>query len=102
MATARNMLWVLFALVLFVSGCASDAVVDAEREAANAAAKAKITAGMAEGLQNNIELRKMLIGKWMKEYPSDLNQAMNQYRHIVRIQTETFGADSDEAAEARG
>lgn len=65
----------------------ADATEDAHQE---------IVRGMGKGLQNNIELRRMLIGK----YQDAPEEAIEQYRHIVRIQMETFGADSPEAAAA--
>ena len=70
-------------------------------------ARQEIVRGMGKGLQNNIELRRMLIGKYQELLGKDphdvsvlLEEAIEQYRHIVRIQMETFGADSPEAAAA--
>ena len=64
-----------------------------------AEAKRKITESMAESIQNNVELRKILIGKCLDE--KDLVCVVEQYTHIARIQTNKFGADSAEVADAR-
>merc|ERR1719476_395584 len=53
---------------------------------------------MAVGLQNSVELRQILIKKQMDE--ADFAGAMEQYRHIVRIQTNAFGAGSPEVKSA--
>ena len=60
--------------------------------------KEKIARQMAEGIQNNVELRHILIKKQMDE--NDLAGAMQQYRHIIRIQTNIFGAESPEVKAA--
>ena len=65
------------------------------QEAATGTAKAQIADGMAAGVQNNIELRKMLADKFIAS--GDYNSAIEQHRHIVRIQTEKFGTGSNEA-----
>ena len=63
-----------------------------------AAAKRNIARGMAEGIQNNVELRLMLANKFVKtgEYAS----AIEQHEHIVRIQKKTHGEDSAECGAA--
>jgi len=63
---------------------------------------AELREGMAQGIINNIELRKMLIGKFMSglEGPVDHDGSMVQFRYIIKIQTDKFGKDSAEAAQA--
>jgi hypothetical protein len=88
-------------LLLFVLAT-SDAVSSTSDEQrvkeANAKAKAEIVGGMSKATQDNTDLRKMLAGKFVAE--NNLDDAMNQYRHIVRIQTEKFGEGSAEVAVA--
>ena len=86
-AKSISLLLPLLAFLSFASMVTADATEDARQE---------IVRGMGKGLQNNIELRRMLIGK----YQDAPEEAIEQYRHIVRIQMETFGADSPEAAAA--
>jgi hypothetical protein len=82
-----SVIGMLFTFALFLSSFGVEA--DPQQE---------ITRGLAEGLQQNTDLRKMLIGKWMAD--NNFAAAMKQYRHIVRIQTEEFGANSEEASVA--
>lgn len=86
-------------LVLAVLALSSAVVASADADATEAA-RQKIVSGMAEGLQNNIELRRMLIGKHLDEDGGDPAAAAEQYRQIMRIQMQTFGEDSAEAAAA--
>jgi hypothetical protein len=86
----------LFALLLFALASSAKADEASDLAEANVAAKAEIAHGMAEGVQNNIELRQMLAKKQVAE--GNLDDAMEQHRHIIRIQTEKFGQQSEQAA----
>lgn len=85
---------VVFAFALLASASAGAGVPGAGDGGASAEAtekaRLKIASGMAEGLQNNVELRKMLIGKQLVD--KDFNGAMGQYRHIIRIQEANLAA----------
>lgn len=70
----------------------------ATREALEQAAKNKIALGMAEGIQNNVELRLMLANKFVKT--GDYASAIEQHEHIVRIQKAKHGENSAEASTA--
>lgn len=85
------------AIALLLSGAASLDHTSSPEELAKA--KRKITESMAESIQNNVELRKILIGKCLDE--KDLVCVVEQYTHIARIQTNKFGADSAEVADVR-
>ena len=91
--SAKN---ILFAVSFFCLAC--QVVSDADADAEAARVKKEITMHMATGIQNSIELRQILIKKQMDE--SDFAGAMEQYRHIVRIQTNAFGAGSPEVESA--
>merc|ERR1712166_714333 len=80
-----SLLLPLLTLLSFTSTTTADATEDARME---------VVRGMGKGLQNSIELRRMLIAK------QEPMEAMEQYRHIVRIRTEEFGIQSAEAAAA--
>ena len=80
--------------VLLIGVLAVTVGADATEEA-----RQKIASGMASGLQNNIELRRMLIGKHIDE-AADFVAAAEQYRQIMRIQMESFGAGSSEVSAA--
>jgi hypothetical protein len=89
---------VLAFILVFAASAAPHAADDAGAgDAGNA--KAELVHAMSAGLQNNVELRKMLAAKQIKE--GDLDGAMAQYRHIHRIQIEKHGEGSKESAAAQ-
>ena len=78
---------------------AASAVADDAGAGDAGGTKAELVHGMSVGLQNNVELRRMLAAKQIKE--GDLDGAMVQYRHIHRIQVEKHGEGSQESAAAQ-
>ena len=80
-SSVRSVLRLVVLLVAIASlglSAGADATEDARR---------KIGAEMAAGVQNNIPLRRLLIGKHIDE-DGDYTAAAEQYRQIIRIQVE--------------
>jgi hypothetical protein len=81
-------------LALVVSATVVAEVSPEEKEEA----RQKIAHGMGVGVQNNIDLRRMLI-KTQTEGRAYM-EALEQFKQIVRIQTENFGEGSAEVMSA--